>query len=106
MEARPIRLLRNIGRTGEIVTVLLNHGFGDLVDRIGLRNFWYHWRRLFSRKAPKPLRHPRMVERIRMTLEKLGPTYIKFGQVMSTRPQGNRILFRGKPDKDSFQDFG
>ena len=20
--------------------------------------------------------------------------------------QGNRILFRGKPDKDSFQDFG
>ena len=86
MEASPFRLLRNLGRTSEIVTVLLNHGFGDLVDRVGLRNFWYRWRRLFGRKAPKPLRNLRQVERIRMTLEKLGPTFIKFGQVMSTRP--------------------
>ena len=86
MEASPFRLLRNIGRTSEIVTVLLNHGFGDLLDRIGLRNFWYRWRRFFGRKPPEPLRHLRLVERIRMTLEKLGPTFIKFGQVMSTRP--------------------
>ena len=86
MEANPFRLLRNIGRTSEIVTVLLNHGFGDLVDRIGLRNFWYRWRQFFSRRPPEPLRHLKLVERIRMTLEKLGPTFIKFGQVMSTRP--------------------
>ena len=68
------------------MTVLLNHGFGDLVDRVGLRNFWYRWRRLFSRKPQEPLRHLQLVERIRMTLEMLGPTFIKFGQVMSTRP--------------------
>lgn len=86
MEASPIRLIRNIGRTSEIVTVLLNHGFGDLLDRIGLRNFWYRWRRMFSRKPAEPLRNLKLVERIRMTLEKLGPTFIKFGQVMSTRP--------------------
>lgn len=86
MDSHPFRLLRNLGRTSEIVTVLLNHGFGDLVDRIGLRNFWYRWRRLFSRKPAEPVRHLKLVERVRLTLESLGPTYIKFGQVMSTRP--------------------
>ena len=86
MDSHPFRLLRNLGRTSEIVTVMLNHGFGDLVNRIGLRNFWYRWRRLFSRKPAEPVRHLKLVERVRLTLESLGPTYIKFGQVMSTRP--------------------
>ena len=86
MDSHPFRLLRNLGRTSEIVTVLLNHGFGDLVDRIGLRNFWYRWRRVFSRKPVEPVRHLKLVERVRLSLESLGPTYIKFGQVMSTRP--------------------
>jgi len=86
LESHPFRLLRNLGRTSEIVTVLLNHGFSDLVDRIGLRSFWYRSRCLFSRKAPEPTRHVKVVERIRLVLEALGPTYIKFGQVMSTRP--------------------
>ena len=86
MDSHPFRLLRNLGRTSEIVTVMLNHGFGDLVDRIGLRNFWYRWRRLFTRKPAEPVRHLKLVERVRLTLESLGPTYIKFGQVMSTRP--------------------
>jgi ubiquinone biosynthesis protein len=86
LESHPFRLLRNLSRTSEIVTVFLNHGFGDLVDRIGLRNFWYRWRRLFSRKPAEPVRHLKLVERLRLTLESLGPTYIKFGQVMSTRP--------------------
>lgn len=86
LDSHPFRLLRNLGRTSEIVTVLLNHGFGDLVDRIGLRNFWFRWRRLFSRKPAEPARHLKLVERVRLTLESLGPTYIKFGQVMSTRP--------------------
>lgn len=86
MESHPFRLLRNLGRTSEIVTVLLNHGFSDLVDRLGLRSAWYRSRRFFSRKPAEPLHHVKLVERIRLTLESLGPSYIKFGQVMSTRP--------------------
>lgn len=86
LESHPFRLLRNLGRTSEIVTVLLNHGFSDLVDRIGLRTVWYRSRRLFSRKPQEPARHVRLVERVRLTLESLGPSFIKFGQVMSTRP--------------------
>lgn len=86
MDSHPFRLLRNLGRTSEIVTVLLNHGFSDLVDRIGLRTAWYRSRQLFSRKKREPAKHLKLVERIRLALESLGPTYIKFGQVMSTRP--------------------
>lgn len=88
MESHPFRLIRNLGRSREIVAVLLNHGFGDLVDRAGIRDYWYRWRKLFSRKGhpPKPVKHLTTVERIRRTLEDLGPTFIKFGQVMSTRP--------------------
>lgn len=86
MDSHPFRLLRNLGRSREIATVLLNHGFSDLADRLGLRSAWYRSRRIFSRKPPEPARQLKMVERIRLTLESLGPTYIKFGQVMSTRP--------------------
>lgn len=88
MESHPFRLIRNLGRSREIVAVLLNHGFGDLVDRVGIRDYWYRWRKLFSRKGhpPLPVKHLTTVERIRRTLEDLGPTFIKFGQVLSTRP--------------------
>ncbi|MDB5345847.1 MAG: hypothetical protein JWP89_4224 [Schlesneria sp.] len=86
MDSHPFRLLRNLGRSREIATVLLNHGFSDLADRLGLRSAWHRSRRIFSRKPAEPARQLRMVERIRLTLESLGPTYIKFGQVMSTRP--------------------
>jgi ubiquinone biosynthesis protein len=88
LEARPFRFLRNLGRSREIVAVLLNHGFGDLVDRVGIRDYWYRWRKRLARKGapPAPLHHLTTVERIRRTLEDLGPTFIKFGQVLSTRP--------------------
>jgi ubiquinone biosynthesis protein len=86
LDSHPFRLLRNLGRSREIATVLLNHGFSDLADRLGLRSAWHRTRRFLSRKPAEPARHLRMVERIRLTLESLGPTYIKFGQVMSTRP--------------------
>src|SRR5581483_6098638 len=66
--------------------VLLNHGFGDVVARMGLRNFWQRWRRWISRRPIKPKPELTTVARVRLSLEALGPTFIKFGQVMSTRP--------------------
>jgi ubiquinone biosynthesis protein len=81
----PIKFFRNLGRTREIVTVLLNHGFGDVVERLRLMRYLRWWRRVVLRRGePQPtLTVP---QRIRMALEELGPTFVKFGQVMSTRP--------------------
>jgi len=85
LESHPFRFLRNLGRSREIATVLLNHGFGDLVDRLRLRRYLKWGRMLFLRK-PKDIPRRSRAERVRLTLEDLGATYIKFGQVMSTRP--------------------
>ena len=85
MPLSPIRFLRNLGRTREIVTVLLNHGFGDVVERLGLLKYLRWWRRVVLRK-PEVLPSLTVHQRIRMALEELGPAFVKFGQVMSTRP--------------------
>jgi ubiquinone biosynthesis protein len=81
----PFRLFRSLGRSRQIATVLLNHGFGDLMDRLGLARYVRWGTRLFRRR---PEQRPELTtaRRIRLALQDLGPTYIKFGQVISTRP--------------------
>lgn len=85
MPISPIKFFRNLGRTREIVTVLLNHGFGDVVERLRLMNYLRWWRRVVLRRS-EPLRTLTVAQRIRLALEELGPAFVKFGQVMSTRP--------------------
>ncbi|MGC1272130.1 MAG: AarF/ABC1/UbiB kinase family protein [Planctomycetaceae bacterium] len=78
MTPRPLRVLRNLGRGREIAAVLLNHGFGDVAGRLGVRR-WMFWRH--SETPPLTV-----AVRLRLAAESLGPTFIKFGQVVSTRP--------------------
>src|SRR5262249_23725775 len=76
---------RNLGRTREIVTVLLNHGFGDVVERLRLGRY-LRWGRRARRQKTEPPATYTTSQRIRLALEELGPTFVKFGQVVSTRP--------------------
>ena len=86
MEPSPLRLIRNLGRTFEIVTVLANYGFGDLLERLHLRRYVNWGRRFIFRKKEDLPEGLTTAQRIRLALEDLGPTFIKFGQVLSTRP--------------------
>ena len=73
--------LASANRLRIIVTVLVKHGFGELVDRLGLR------RRSLFRRLPIP--EPRTMtvwEKLRLVMEELGPTTIKIGQILSMRP--------------------
>lgn len=85
-EHRPFRFLRSLGRSRQIATVLLNHGFGDVAERLGLLRYIQWGRRLLFRRRADPETRLTRPQRIRLALEALGPTFIKFGQVMSTRP--------------------
>ncbi|MCA8988358.1 MAG: AarF/ABC1/UbiB kinase family protein [Planctomycetaceae bacterium] len=86
LESHPLKLLKNLRRTGEIAAVLINHGFGDLVERIGLNRYLNWGRRKLLKQSDVHTRSLTRAERLRMSCESLGPTFVKFGQVLSTRP--------------------
>ncbi|MDH7485688.1 MAG: AarF/ABC1/UbiB kinase family protein [Anaerolineae bacterium] len=84
MMRSPQRHLKHLRRYREIVRVLIRHGFGGLVDQLGLLPALSLPRRLLSRgPVGPPLSAP---EHVRLAIEELGPTFIKLGQILSTRP--------------------
>lgn len=77
--------LPEIARARHIAEVLVRNGLGFLVETMGLSRFIPFWR---SRRVGPDAQASRLTipQRFRRTLEELGPTYIKLGQVLSTRP--------------------
>lgn len=79
-----VRQARHLGRYREIAQVLVHHGFGYLVDQLGLSGLLSLPRRVILRApAPPPLGS---AARLREALIELGPTFVKLGQALSTRP--------------------
>src|SRR3954452_15108037 len=72
---------RNLGRLSEIAQVAVRHGFG----------YWFDTHRLtdlFPRRGPRiDVDGPsQRGQHLREMLDELGPTFVKFGQLLSTRP--------------------
>src|SRR5205085_2819617 len=72
---------RNLGRLSEIAQVAVRHGFG----------YWFDTHRLtdlFPRRTRMELDGQRSQrgQHLREMLDELGPTFVKFGQLLSTRP--------------------
>ena len=79
------KAVRNLKRYRQIVGVLAKYGFGHILDRLDLRT------RLRLRRKPADSELETAAKltlpvRIRRALEELGPTFVKLGQVLSTRP--------------------
>jgi ubiquinone biosynthesis protein len=75
----------DIVRLRQIAEVLLRNGLGFLVEQLDLTRFLPPWRQRKVTAEDRASRYS-IPERVRHTLEELGPTFIKLGQILSTRP--------------------
>ncbi len=80
---RPDVTLRHLKRYKEIAGVFMKYGFGEVFDRLNISAAYRLGNRVLRRELPPQTTY---AERIRMSLEELGPTFIKLGQVLSMRP--------------------
>jgi ubiquinone biosynthesis protein len=76
---------RKIKRTTQIVKIFANHGFGALMDRLGILKY-LKMEMQTKEYTERELSKLSIGERLRLSFEELGPTFIKLGQIMSTRP--------------------
>jgi len=72
--------MHELGRAREISGILIKYGFHDWVSKNGLGKY------LVTKKRLARIEQYNQWERIRMAVEELGPTFIKFGQILADRP--------------------
>ncbi len=80
MPIKPFEIFANVARAKEIATVLARNGFADVLQRLDLPP------RILGAFGTAGRDKLSQWERFRRVLEQLGPTFIKFGQLLSMRP--------------------
>jgi len=77
---------KNIKRIRHIVRVFLRHGFGQFIEQVNLQRFTPLSKRFkFFSRWEKVEKHT-IPERLRVAFGELGPSFIKFAQLLSSRP--------------------
>lgn len=76
---KPFSVLTNTVRVQEIAGILVRYGFGELLDHLDVPPAWKRLEELSNTKGLSTW------QRIRGALEELGPSFVKLGQLLSTR---------------------
>ncbi|MBW2456835.1 MAG: hypothetical protein JRI68_20125, partial [Deltaproteobacteria bacterium] len=84
--------VRDIGRLREIYVVLVRHGFADLAQRLGFGGGKATDDRdeeipdSERKRGERERKRVSLAERVRLVVMDLGPSFVKLGQIASTRP--------------------
>ena len=76
---------RDIGRLYEIASILIHYGFGEVARRLGITGALERVGKTLRRGRHHAIDGMTSAERVRRALEELGPTFVKLGQILSTR---------------------
>lgn len=76
---------RELPRLREIGSVFVRHGLGDVVRRAGIASLLERAGQVLQRGEAVEVAHLEPQQRAKLAFEQLGPTFIKLGQILSTR---------------------
>ncbi len=77
--------MRDLPRLREISAILVRHGLGRFAERLGLPSAMAQMAKLLRHEATETVTAIPTPIRLRLAFEELGPTFIKLGQILSTR---------------------
>ncbi len=80
------RTYRHIQRYRQILVILFKYGFGNVVDSLKIEQYLEIGLQMISKKRREKIETLTRAERVRMAVEELGPSFVKMGQILSTRP--------------------
>jgi len=81
------RNIRSLKRYRQILGILIKYGFGQIIEQLNIDYYLELGKRIVSLgTVSRELERLSPGERLRLALEELGPTFIKLGQLLSTRP--------------------
>lgn len=73
---------KNLKRYREIARILIKYGFTFIVEKLNIEGVAY---KIPITNPPEEIKKMSNGEKVRRVFEELGPTYIKLGQILSTR---------------------
>jgi ubiquinone biosynthesis protein len=76
---------RDMGRLNQILGVLIRHGFGDSVRRLGLADRLERAGHALKWEHAADLARLEPSVQVRLAIEELGPTFVKLGQILAGR---------------------